>query len=670
MLKICQFIIQSITKPQIRISSCTQKRYISHTQFLNKKIYLDTENRFAHQILENIPNYNVFRLKTYSLNEFPTSIDINLDYFAEKNWSEQSSDEILNFFKTLITYCKQTETCISNNKFDSFIDAFTVKCFEFTDDQLIEALKILIHLPECPAATTRNFIECWNALDDNCVERLKDWSFEYALYVCDLWYQLKLAKINTFNWNAIRKIGRKVRKLTPQQLVQAMFYCNLLREPMIEVYDFEHNLIKCIDQLSLNEIGVMSMGFFKTQTSIKSHELLEIMFAKLRNEIETVPDITCVNILKILRYSSRPNVEWAITALLDSATSQVPRFTLLTCLHLALMGTDIQLCHPKCLEKIIERFYPEIDRARLKDMERISFVIGLHDFETESGIERDLFAKILAELKMRIPEITAHPRCFTSCLHYLTMKGYADEELISSALNQDFLKLAYGKNPLFGRDIFCLDAHTRINMKDTYSGAQLLDKQRQRMGKHLTNYLPDRSGKYRLSATDTFLLEINDAVKVSYQHCYMFHALPHHERADNIIAYNRVTDETVDISANIPTGHPFEILTKDVLLKDCQNVANLEVVNFVIGGRNNFVRHQDRPTGLMKMKLDQSRLMGLRPILVSQILFVFAKYIYSLLCKKGFSTRFYKLFDISHSCHVIHRAKAVGMRLVGFLGQI
>lgn len=624
MLKICQFIFQSITKHEINKSSyipfvcCTiQTRNFHRTQFLHKKIYVDTENRFAHQILQNNPNYNVFRSTAHPLDQISTSIDITADYFAEKNWSEESAIDILNSFKTLITYCRKTDTCISNSKFDLFIDTFTVKCFDFTDDQLIEALQIFTHLPESPAATTRNFIECWNALDDNCVDRLKDWSFEQALYVCDLWYQLKLAKINTFNWNAIRKIGRKIRKLTPHQLVQAMFYCNLLREPMIEVYEFEHNLMKCIDQLSLNEIGVMSMGFFKTQTSIKSHDLLEIIFARLRTEIETVPDITCVNILKVLRYSSRPNVEWAITALLDSAVSQVPRFTLLTCLHLALMGTDIQLCHPKCFTAIIERFNNEIHRTRLKDMERISFVIGLYDFETESGIERKLCAKILAELKVRIPEITSYPRCFTSCLHYLSMKGFVDEELISSVLNDDFLKLAYGKNPLLGREIFCLDAHTRINMKDTYTGAQLSVKQRQRMGQHLTHYLPDRSGKFRLSATDKFLLEINESIKVTYKHCYMYHALPHHERADSIIAYNRRTGDTVDISANFPAGYPFEMLTRDVLLKDCEMVDDLEVVNFVIGGRNNFVRHQDRPTGLMKMKLDQSRMMGLRPILVS-----------------------------------------------------
>lgn len=625
MLTLCQILCRSIVKSTIRPPPPPHLLFSRHLHLatrLQRKNFVETENAHAHSILESNPNYIVFRSSTFDDNKFPLTVDLNADYFAEQNWPAQSPAEILKSFHSLIAYCKHTDTCISNGKFDSFINAFTEKCFEFNDNQLSEALQCLIRLPECPSSSTRNFVECWNSLDDNCVERLKNWQTDHILYVCDLWYQLKLAKLNTYNWHAIRKLGRKLQQLSPQQLVQSMFYCNLLREPMVEIFDFEHNLAKHIGRLSLDEIGVMCMGFFKTQTSIKSSDLVSTIIERLCTELGTVSNITCVNVMKTLRYSHKPHHDVLITDILDRIVPQISRFNLLTCLHVALMGSSLQMCHPKSLRLIVERFYREINAARLKDMERISFLIGLYDFETETGIEMDLCHRIAVELKTRVPEISRHPRVFVSCLHYLTMKGVADAELISSALDANFVKMTYGKNVLLGRELFSLDGYAHINMAGTYNGNRLTDKQRALMGKMLTHYLPNRDGKYKLAATDTFLLEIKEAIEKTVKHCQMAHALPHFDRADNIIAYNPVSRETADIGANFPQDYPKTILTRASLLKDCANRDDLEIVNFVIGGRNNFVRNEDRPTGLLRLKLEQSRLVGFRPILVSELFLI------------------------------------------------
>lgn len=620
MLTICRILCRSSAKSTVRSQRSlhlVSARHLHSATRLQRKNFVDTENAYAHSILESNPNYIVFRSSTYDADKFPITLDLTADYFAERNWHDQSPAEILKSFHSLVGYCKHTDICLSSGKFDSFVNAFTEKCFEFDDNQLSEALQCMIQLPECPSSTTRNFVECWNSLDDNCVERLKDWQTDHILYVCDLWYQLRLAKMNTYNWHAIKKLGRKLQRLSPSQLVQSMFYCNLLREPMVEIFDFEHNLAKCIAQLSLDEIGVMCMGFFKTQTSIKSAALVQTIIERLLSEIGTVSDITCVNLMKTLRYSHKPHHDVLITEILDRVVSQIPRLNLLTCLHVALMGSNLQMCHPKSLRPIVERFCREIKEARLKDMERISFLIGLYDFETESGIEMELCRRIVDELKERVPEIVRHPRVFVSCLSYLTQKGVADAELISSVLEPNFLAITYGKNVLLGREVFALDGYVQINMKDTYTGNRLPDKKRAQMGKLLTHYLPSRDGKYKLAATDTFLLEIKEAVQKVVEHCHMAHALPHFDRADNIVAYNPVTRASVDIGDNFPKDYPKLILTRDTLLKGCANSDALEIVSFVIGGRNNFVRNEDRPTGLLRLKLEQSRLVGFRPILVS-----------------------------------------------------
>jgi hypothetical protein len=124
----------------------------------------------------------------------------------------------------------------------------------------------------------------------------------------------------------------------------------------------------------------------------------------------------------------------------------VGRFGTLTCLHIALLGTNLQNCNKELIEKIVHKFNKEVTTVRLKDLDRISLVIALFDLQTESGIEMEFLRNVLEELKKRVDEIVRHPRCFTSTVHYLAMKGIYDVELIQAALKESFVTFAYGKH--------------------------------------------------------------------------------------------------------------------------------------------------------------------------------------------------------------------------------
>ena len=76
----------------------------------------------------------------------------------------------------------------------------------------------------------------------------------------------------------------------------------------------------------------------------------------------------------------------------------------------------------------------------------MSLVIALFDIESTSGIEMEFMRNVLDQLKVRVDEIVKHPRCFTSTIHYLTMKGIYDLEMIESVMKQNFIHFAYGEN--------------------------------------------------------------------------------------------------------------------------------------------------------------------------------------------------------------------------------
>lgn len=129
----------------------------------------------------------------------------------------------------------------------------------------------------------------------------------------------------------------------------------------------------------------------------------------------------------------------------DKILPQIERFNPLALMHIALLGINLQNCHFDLVVKVTELMNKNIKKIRLKDLDRMTLVISLYDIKTESGIEIEFLKNVQEELKFRVDEIMKHPRCFTSTVHYLTMKGVVDMDLISACLKENFLLLAYGE---------------------------------------------------------------------------------------------------------------------------------------------------------------------------------------------------------------------------------
>lgn len=235
--------------------------------------------------------------------------------------------------------------------------------------------------------------------------------------------------------------------------------------------------------------------------------------------------------MQSLRYSSKIKESELMKPLLDAIAPEISRLSLLSCLHIALLGTDIQKCHEGVLDPIIKRFIVEIKMARLKDMERISFIISLYDYENQSRDAEILCSKILEELPLRIEENTKYPRCLAACLHYLTLKGFTNKDILDTVLSEKFIHFAYGKHyKLLGRELFSLDSYSKINLKDSYEGSQLNAKMIRSLAKFTVHYIPERSDKYKITQADALLLDVKEAFEDLYQHATLIHILPHYER--------------------------------------------------------------------------------------------------------------------------------------------
>lgn len=65
------------------------------------------------------------------------------------------------------------------------------------------------------------------------------------------------------------------------------------------MYNFEYKMENFIKEITLEEIGVALLGFFKTHTSLKNENLVKYIIDRTIDEIGRVPEITLASILKV-----------------------------------------------------------------------------------------------------------------------------------------------------------------------------------------------------------------------------------------------------------------------------------------------------------------------------------------------------------------------------------
>lgn len=496
-----------------------------------KKIFRETENETAYQVLKDL-NINTI-IKENDIDRLLVKFDINVaSNFLDKNWHTVSIDDLMQGLFDVVSYCRKTEVQISDTKFDSIVDAITERRYEFTDNQLMDLLKSLMILPETPTKHTRNFWDIWLAIEEVNVDRMSDVNYPKRFLIADHYYRLNLGRTTHYTYRTLVHFGRHARTLPKDQLLHMIFLLNIMRKPLENMVDVEKNWIKLVDDMSIQENALMCMGFFKTQTRIKDPELVAKLYEKLRENLNTIESIPLVNCLKALRYSSRLNEQYIIMDLLDAIIPEIPRFSLLACIHIILLGSDIQQCHETSLTIVVKRFISELKSARIKDIERVCFVMGLYDFRTSEGIEKKLCEMVCDELQERVDEIAKYPKCLSMTLSYLALigNGYVTKDLLNICLNPDFLRLAYGKESYYyGREITFLDSYAEIHFEN-YQGHRLPKKVKDYLCNSTIDYLPDRVKTKKLTKSNQIVLEIYEACDEIFGHCRMYQPLPHFQR--------------------------------------------------------------------------------------------------------------------------------------------
>lgn len=589
----------------------TWGRNFHRSSFLSIKMHMEYENHYAYNVLQN-KGYAVDIYTDLSGQVIPEKQFKDL---LEEDWSKKPPGIKCEAFRTLALYCSNHNLCISNTKFDSFIDYLT-DSFKFATNKELESIFYSLNKwPETKSIRTRNYIEVWVALDDECLRRHKDWSFDELLSFISLFYMLNVVKYSDFCVKSLNKLATKAKQLTSGQLVQTLFFVGIWRTAPFDMHNLEIQLDDTLTSFSVDDLAVMSMGFFKSKTPIRDTNLVLKIINIIVENSKNIHEVSLAALLKLVRYSSKVVLDDRIHRLLETLQYEVPRLSVMCNVHLALLGTTTLNCHKGCLNEIAEYVNNHMSQTRVKDLERLVLTYGTFDYSPKT--KDCFFTKVIDELRKpdRTPEIMKYGRSFACCIAYLTLMGIYPEDLINRVLSNEFLEKVYGKQCYnYGREVLTLHYTAEIHCHNRITN-RLTEKIVKILAKKYTDYVPSEEYKKQYNITERMVLDILRLLKEfrgGHKYVIADHILPYHQRGDIILCDDK-------FGAPVEVQDMFPSVDFGLLRRPPDNDHNFTVL--VIAGRNALIHGTDRATGPFFSKIRDLEALGYNATLVPWSLF-------------------------------------------------
>lgn len=257
------------------------------------------ENTYAHNLFLNSPKYMSTVLQPNTTYAYVTN-DEALE-ILERDWSSMTSAETVSAVKRLSYNVRHNNERLDPLRYTKAFDTLNLQ--NLTDDELTLVMRHLVPFSSYMGKSSFYYKLC-ERINRECIKRFLRLPANNILYLCDVVYQMTPQSArhgSEYIWYSVRNLGNKPHKLKSQQLVQILFFLNVCRKPPINMYEIEYELERCMNELSINELAVAALGFFKTKTKIKSTDFLNRIIRRTIDEINVVNTVSIASIVKLIR---------------------------------------------------------------------------------------------------------------------------------------------------------------------------------------------------------------------------------------------------------------------------------------------------------------------------------------------------------------------------------
>ncbi|XP_071794157.1 FAST kinase domain-containing protein 5, mitochondrial-like [Asterias amurensis] len=386
---------------------------------------------------------------------------------SSRKISSYSSSELMDIISSL---SRAPMSKISSDFFSvALLDLSSYACGHVSDCTQEEFVDILVALYKMHAEVSLQELE---AIEKECIKRLKSWDVNTSLFVSD-WWIITRRKPTTFQREALNTLSSKVENLTLQNIIQ-VFY--LIGEwQFVPSEDFFQKLAdfveRHIDSLSWNEIGVICNAFLKSRSRILSRSLQQAIKPRVSKELHN-NDMDHYNLISTIRFFSRSYFhDWDLFE--DIARSVTPRIQEMAFLgppHIAAAFAKVRHFNQPLMDAIADQAFQTADYIRFKDIWLLLWAFCRLNYQPVNS--KQFFQGLIYQMLGK-PEQLSQPFLFLKSLVSLTFIEQYPTTLIDQAFSSECLHNCKEKcPPEVHKLLYVLDCSVAIEHPE-YSGNRL-----------------------------------------------------------------------------------------------------------------------------------------------------------------------------------------------------
>ncbi|KAM6402313.1 FAST kinase domain-containing protein 5, mitochondrial-like isoform 1-T7 [Pluvialis apricaria] len=375
----------------------------------------------------------------------------------------QSPGTITDYFRKLSRLpVEQHAALVSELRFNILCRCAVKNITLFSTSDLIDILKACIRLVVPPTHPLLN------ACENEFCRRVWDMNLDQLLLVADCWRCLERS-VPSYLSILFSYANMHWKDLTLPQFVQLLYIIGEgRRSPADLTQKVESMILKYLDSFTLEEVGAICLGLFKSLSGISDHVMRKIA-DRVSLQMEDMSTYALVNVLKMLRYTRIGHLP-VLKELGKVIPARIPTVNIQGIMHITLTCSSLHHFDEGIMAAVAMSLPSKVTYCRSKDAAKFLWSFGCLDYEPPN--EEEFYSSLIEQMHRKLHEFRKFPEHLLTGLLGLAFVKRFPEELIDYALRDEFVQKTRSSKYELKKDLFTLGKSVEIECPG-YQGNRL-----------------------------------------------------------------------------------------------------------------------------------------------------------------------------------------------------
>ncbi|XP_061296957.1 FAST kinase domain-containing protein 5, mitochondrial [Pezoporus flaviventris] len=357
---------------------------------------------------------------------------------------------------------EQHSALVSDPRFNKLCHCAVESMGLFSTSDLIHVLKACVRLL-VPA--THPLL---NACENEFCRRVWDMNLDQVLLVADCWRCLERS-VPSYLSILFSYASMHWKDLTLPHFVQLLYIIGEgRRSPADLMQKVECMILKHLDSFTLEEVGAVCLGLFKSLSGISDHVMRRIA-DRVSLQMEDMSTYALVNVLKLLRYTRMDHLP-LLKELGKVVPARIPTINIQGIMHISLTCSSLHYFDEGIMAAVAVALPSKVAYCRSKDAAKFLWSFGCLDYEPPN--EEEFYSSLIEQMHRKLHEFAKFPEHLLTGLLGLAFVRRFPEELIDYALRDEFIQRTRSSKYELQKDLFTLGKSVEIECP-SYQGSRL-----------------------------------------------------------------------------------------------------------------------------------------------------------------------------------------------------